>query len=339
MSRMENILVTGGAGFIGLHLVKKLLSSYKRGYKVVVIDDMSSSKEKSISSSKHKINSTQNRCYTFYKRDIRKRKTVSEIISKERIDTCFHLAARVNVPYSLENRDEIIDVNVKGTLEILEACARGGVDNLIFASSAAVYGDPARLPLTEDHPLQPLSTYGASKVAGEALVSSYRHTKRIRNATSLRIFNVYGPGQNQAYAGVITNFAKRIKRNYAPVVYGDGMQTRDFIHVDDVVECFILAAQNLENRKIPEKNIPLSSSYFLPSGVFNVGTGIPTNISTLAKKMTTIFGSKMEPLYDGRRNQKEIRYSYADTTKSRYFLKFRAHEKLDSGLREILKRV
>jgi UDP-glucose 4-epimerase len=338
MSRMENILVTGGAGFIGLHLVKRLLSSNKNRYKLVVIDDLSGSNEKSLSSDRHIIK-TRDRPYAFYNEDIRNRSAVSEIISKERIDTCFHLAARVNVPYSFENSGDIIDVNVKGTLETLEACSRNSVENLIFASSAAVYGNPERLPLTEDHPLQPLSTYGASKVAGEALVSSYKHTDRIRNATSLRIFNVYGPGQNQAYAGVITNFAKRIKHNHAPVVYGDGMQTRDFIHVADVVECLILAAQNLEKRKIPDKDIPLSSSSFLPSGVFNVGTGVPTNISTLAKKMITIFGSKMQPIYDGKRNQKEIRYSYANTTKSRYFLKFRAHEKLDSGLRQITKQV
>ena len=338
MNRMENILVTGGEGFIGLHLVKRLLSSNKNRYKVVVIDDLSGSKEKSLSSGKHKIK-TRERPYTFYREDIRKRSAVSEIISKERIDTCFHLAARVNVPYSFENSGDIIDVNVKGTLEILEACSRNSVENLVFASSAAVYGDPERLPLTEDHPLQPLSTYGASKVAGEALVSSFRHTKRIRNALILRIFNVYGLGQNPAYAGVITNFAKRIKQNLAPIVYGDGTQTRDFIYVNDVVECIIQAAQNQVKRKTPKRDIPLSSSAYLPSAVFNVGTGVPTNISTLAKMMITIFGSKMDPRYDGKRNQKEIRYSYADTTKSRYFLKFRAHEKLDSGLREIHKQV
>ena len=140
---MENILVTGGAGFIGLHLVKKLLSSYKNSYKVVVIDDLSNSKEKFILRGKHEIKSIQNRPYSFYREDIRKRKAISDIILKERIDTCIHLAARVNVPYSFENPYNILDVNVKGTFEVLEACARNGVENLIFASSAAVYGDPA----------------------------------------------------------------------------------------------------------------------------------------------------------------------------------------------------
>jgi nucleoside-diphosphate-sugar epimerase len=122
-------------------------------------------------------------------------------------------------------------------------------------------------------------------------------------------------------------------------VYGDGIQTRDFIYVEDVVDCIIQAAQNRVKRKTPKGDIPLSSSSYLPSGVFNVGTGVPTNISTLANMMITIFGSKMDPIYDGSRNQKEIRYSYADTTKSSYFLKFRARENLDSGLRQILKQV
>jgi len=333
---MNNVLVTGGAGFIGLHLVKKLLSSPKN-YRVAVIDDLSNSKGTFFSKINHQIKSTCNKPFSFYKEDIRNRAAVSDIISQEKIDTCIHLAARVSVPYSLENPADVIDVNVKGTLEVLEACAQNVVKNFIFASSAAIYGNPIKLPLSEEYPAQPLSPYGASKAAGEALVSSYRHSKGIRNAVSLRIFNVYGQGQNPAYAGVITSFARRLECSQAPLIYGDGNQTRDFVHVNDVVDCIILAAETQIKHKIPKKSKMLSRPYFpFPLGVFNVGTGVPTSISVLAKKMIAIFGSKQESSYDGGRDKEEIKYSYADTTKAKYLLKFKAIENLDSGLKQIL---
>jgi UDP-glucose 4-epimerase len=334
-SSMNNVLVTGGAGFIGLHLVRKLLSS-PQNYGVAVIDDLSNNRGTFLSKIKHQIKSSCNKPFSFYKEDIRNRAAVSDIISRERIDTCIHLAARVNVPYSLENPADVIDVNVRGTLEVLEACAQNVVKNFIFASSAAVYGNPIKLPLAEECPVQPLSPYGASKAAGEALLSSYRHFAGIRNAISLRIFNVYGPGQNPAYAGVITSFAQRLECSQKPLIYGDGNQTRDFIHVSDVVDCIILAAQN-QIYKIPKRSKMQSRPYLpFPLGVFNVGTGVPTSITALAKRMIAIFGSDQEPIYYVGRDKEEIKYSYADTSKAKYFLKFQAIENLDSGLKRII---
>ena len=194
-----------------------------------------------------------------------------------------------------------------------------------FWISAAVYGEPKKLPLSEDdHLLEPLSPYGASKVAGEALVSSYRRSKKIKNAITLRFFNVYGEGQNIEYAGVITRFAERLSRGLRPIIYGDGKQTRDFVSVNDVVNSIFLAVTEADK-------IKTSSSY-----VFNIGTGIPIGIDDLAQKMISIFGVDLEPIYYGAK-EGDIKYTYADTRKSKSILKFIAIEELESGLKQIIK--
>jgi UDP-glucose 4-epimerase len=334
---MRNILVTGGAGFIGFHLVRKLLLS-PNDYRVSVIDDLSNFNGASLSKHVFALQTKldPNRGCTFHKEDVRNGAAVSDIILQERIDTCIHLAARVSVPYSLENPVEVIDVNVNGTLEVLEACAKNAVKNFVFASSAAVYGNPIRLPLTEEHPSQPISPYGASKVAGEALVSSYRHSRGIQNAISLRIFNVYGSGQNPAYAGVISGFSQRLSQSQDLLIYGDGNQTRDFIHISDVVNCIILAGHGQIMHKIKETQKMHSHPYSpFPLGVFNVGTGIPTSINALAKKMIEISGSRRRALHDARRGE-DIKYSYADIAKARHFMRFKAIKNLDSGLKQMI---
>ena len=321
MAFTHKVLVTGGAGFIGHHLVKRLLS--QRNYKVIVIDNLSNGKKNFLEDSNSRSSSNN---FSFYKEDIRSKKNILDIFNHERIiDTCIHLAAKINVNDSITNPDDTIDVNVKGTLNVLEACSSNGVKNFIFASSAAVYGEPKKLPLSEDdHLLEPLSPYGASKIAGEALVSSYRRSKKIKNAISLRFFNVYGEGQNIEYAGVITRFAERLSRRLRPIIYGDGKQTRDFVSVNDVVNAIFLAARETDN-------IKTSSSY-----VFNIGTGIPIDVNDLAQRMIRIFGIDLEPIYY-RAKEGDIKYSYADTKKSKSILKFIAIEELESCLKQIVK--
>jgi UDP-glucose 4-epimerase len=225
-----------------------------------------------------------------------------------------------------------MDINVIGTLKLLESCSSNGVKNFVFASSAAVYGKVTRLPIRENFPLQPMSPYGASKVAGEALVASFKNMDQIHNAVSLRFFNVYGYNQNPNYAGVITIFARRLYRGLPPIINGDGKQTRDFISVNDVSNCIVMAVKAFEQ---PKGQSPHSSSYF-PNHVLNVGTGIPTSINELAKKMIEISGLNLKPVYSNEIGQGEIRDSYADTTLAESYLHFKAEHKLESGLKEII---
>ena len=160
-------------------------------------------------------------------------------------DTCIHLAAKISVPDSIKNPDETMEINVNGTLNVLEACHTNQVNNFIFASSAAVYGDVTELPISEDHTLHPLSPYGTSKMLAEKHVSTYGRLKKIQNTISLRIFNAYGPGQTSE-SDVITKFAKRLSNGLPPIIYGDGNFTRDFISVDDITEAILLSLRAME---------------------------------------------------------------------------------------------
>ena len=320
---MERILITGGAGFIGHHLVSKLLP--QRQYRIIVVDNLSTGRKENLFSDQSK--SVNNGVpLSFYEEDILNTDRIFNIFKHEGADTCIHLAAKTSVLDSTANPYHTVCVNIIGTLNILEACYKHGVKNFIFASSAAVYGEPQKLPIYEEDPLRPLSMYGASKVAGEALVSSYRSVGKIENAVSLRIFNVYGEGQSPDYAGVITAFIERLSKGLSPIIYGDGTQTRDFIFVQDVVDAIILAAkQSNKEKRFP----PL-----LPS-IFNIGTGIQVSVSDLAIKMIKLFGLDLSPLYRDRVSNEDIRRSCADITRLKKKLKFNITHDLDHGLNQI----
>lgn len=298
---LQNVLVTGGAGFIGRHLVKSLA---EKGSDVIVLDIAASGKIVGANA--------------VYRKDIRDRDAVWDVIRKERIDTCIHLAAKVSVVDSVSNPAETLDVNINGTRCVLEACSQNHVQNFVFASSAAVYGEPLRLPLREDHVLRPLSPYGKSKVEGERLVAKYNADGKIKNAVTLRFFNVYGENQNPVYAGVISKFAERLSKGLPPLIYGDGRQTRDFIFVHDVVRAIELAA---------ESNL---------SGVFNIATGKATSINELSKKMSTLFGFESKQTYR-RRLSGDILHSYADIATTKDTLHFSAERDLDRGLKEMFR--
>jgi UDP-glucose 4-epimerase len=326
------MLITGGAGFIGKHLVKKLLSRLKDNdfESLTIVDNLSSQNNEMPKNVKTMVPS--HKVLHFYKEDIRNRKAVSDIIKDREINTCVHLAAITDIGFSIKNPSETMDTNVMGTLKLLESCSLNGVKNFIFASSAAAYGKNVLLPIREEVQLQPISPYGASKVAGEALVMVFKNMARIQNAISLRFFNVYGNNQNPSYANVITRFARRLRRGLPPVINGDGNQTRDFISVSDVADCIIMAVKALEQQKGRSFRI----SNLPPPPVINVGTGIPTTISELAKKMIEISGFNLKPTYSGKARQGEIRDSYADTMLAESYLHFRAKQKLESGLKEFI---
>jgi UDP-glucose 4-epimerase len=257
---------------------------------------------------------------TFYKEDIRNKETIADIVKREQIDTCIHLAAKISVTDSIANPFETVDVNVNGTLSLLDACARNDVKSFIFASSAAVYGSASVLPIPEDHVLEPLSPYGASKVSGEALITSYKGSGKIKNALSLRFFNIYGEGQSPQYAGVITKFAERLARGLPPIIFGTGEQTRDFVSVNDVVNAIVQAA-------------PADNGI---SGIFNIGTGKPISINELARKMIEAFKlPDLEPLYDDAL-EGDIMHSYADITRSKEILGFSPPDTIESSLKETL---
>lgn len=322
---MERILITGGAGFIGHHLVNKLLS--QRQYRIIVVDNLSTGRKRNLFSGKSKRVAISTP-FSFYEEDILNKDMIFNIFSHENVDTCIHLAAKTSVSDSIKNPYCTLYVNVVGTLNILEACYKYGVKNFIFASSAAVYGEPQKLPVSEEDPLRPLSTYGASKIAGEALVSSYGNAGKIESAVSLRIFNVYGEGQSPDYAGVVTAFIERLSKGLPPIIYGDGTQTRDFISVHDVVNAIILAAKRSDRKKT---SAPLLSS------VFNIGTGIEVSVSDLAIKTIKLSGLELSPLYRDRISNEDIGRSCADISRSMEKLNFSITNDLDHGLNQILR--
>lgn len=334
---MQKILVTGGAGFIGHHLVNGLSSV---NCKIVIIDNLSNanhdflnliksairSKTNTSTSSRYIILYSGNNPVSFYAEDIRNKEALVDIFRKEAIDTCIHLAAKISVPESITNPGDTIDVNIKGTFNVLEACSIAGVKNFIFASSSAVYGDPKVLPISEEQPLDPLSPYGASKISGEALVSSFRNTGKIQNAMSIRIFNVFGEGQSAQYAGVITKFAERLSAGLAPVIYGDGNNTRDFIFIKDVVRAIVLSATttNITNQE--------------KSGIhtLNLGTGTALRIRDLANMMIKSFNLNLDPVFAETRYG-DITNSLADTKKLSNALGFVPSHKIEPSLKQMLR--
>jgi UDP-glucose 4-epimerase len=264
---------------------------------------------------------------SFYAADIRDRDAILKIFRDEEADACIHLAAKISVADSIKKPEETMDINVKGTLNVLEACHNSGVNNFVFASSAAVYGDVKELPISENQTLRPLSPYGSSKMLAEQFVSSYQKQNKIKNAISLRIFNVYGEGQ-ASEADVITKFAKKLTSGQRPVIHGNGMQTRDFISVDDVVDAILLSMRSMNN---------VENKVLTSSPVFNVGTGIPTSISQLAQKMIALFGHDLQPIYeDGEEGDSGILHSYADMTKANDTLHFAPKKTIDAGLKEMI---
>jgi UDP-glucose 4-epimerase len=275
-------MITGGNGFIGRHLVRKLLS-YKR-HTVVLISNTTNINDKYLADRKL----LHDMPLTFYTADIRDREDISDIFLNERPDVCIHLAAKTSVGYSIEDPDETMDINVKGTLNVLEACHDSKVNNFVFASSAAVYGNVRELPISENHKLRPLSPYGTSKMLAERHVSSDNKSKKVQNAVSLRIFSAYGNGQFSD-ADVITRFAARLSKGLSPVIYGDGLQTRDFVSVDDVVEAILLSIKAMEKAENNNSSLPL---------VFNIGTGTPISLIQLAQKMIYLFGLELQPIYE-----------------------------------------
>ncbi|MGB9854638.1 MAG: SDR family NAD(P)-dependent oxidoreductase, partial [Candidatus Bathyarchaeales archaeon] len=255
------VLVTGGAGFIGSHVVDRLL---REGFDVVVLDSLRSG---SLSNIGYHMGDDN---FEFIRGDIRDAGLVGDLVRD--VDYVVHLAALVSVPESVRDPDLAYDINVKGTLNLLKASVDCGVKRFVYASSCAVYGNAERLPIKEDCLTRPELPYGFSKLTAENYVRKYFEDFGLETVC-LRYFNVYGLRQAYSdYSGVITQFLNCIERGFPLVVFGDGEQTRDFVYVDDVVEANLLA---LKCGKAAGE-------------VFNIGTGVAVSINQLVNTLLEI---------------------------------------------------
>jgi UDP-glucose 4-epimerase len=289
-------LVTGGAGFIGSHVADALLA---RGDEVTVLDDLSDGKREHVPDGARLVEG-----------DIR---DPAEAFAVSRPEVVFHLAAQKDVRVSVARPDFDADVNVVGTVQILEAAREHGAQIVFSSTGGAIYGE-CEEPAPEDKPREPLAPYGASKLAGEEYLAMYNRLYGARHV-SLRYGNVYGPRQDpHGEAGVVAIFFNRLRDGEPPTVFGDGSQTRDYIYVGDVVRA-TLAAEHVDG------------------GVFNVGTGRETSVVELLDLCTSVAGGALEPEFAPPRPG-ELQRSVLDTTLAVDQLGWRAERSLEDGLRE-----
>jgi len=305
----SRILVTGGAGFIGSHLVDKLLDE---GFQVTVLDDLSTGTLENLSGHMH------DEDFHFVKGDVCNSEIVRQVVKD--VDAVFHEAAIASVTPSLEDPVFIDHVNVDGTLNLLSASLNSHVKRFVYASSCAVYGDSGMLPYNEQLTPSPLSPYAASKVSAESYCKAFYKAYGLETV-SLRLFNVYGLRQSYGpYAGVITIFVNRLLNGEPPTIYGDGEQTRDFVYVSDVVKANVLALKS--------KNTV--------GEVLNIGSGKATSINKLVQTLVKIVGKEgVKPIHLAPRRG-DIRHSCADIHKARSILGYEPKVSLREGLAEIV---
>jgi UDP-glucose 4-epimerase len=296
-------LVTGGAGFIGSHLVDALL---RAGHDVVVVDDLSRGKRDQVDSAAR-----------FVEAGVADT-SLKDLLTGTQTEIVFHLAAQIDVRASV--RDPLTDarVNVLGTVNLLDACASADVRRIVFASTGgAIYGDTDVIPTPEDHPCRPQSPYGAAKLCAEAYGATF-HRIRGLDFVALRYANVYGPRQDpHGEAGVVAIFAARLLHGEQPVINGDGLQTRDYVYVDDVIAANLAAAESGNG------------------GVFNIGTGTETDVNELFDRLRRIAGSDAEPRH-APAQPGEQRRSCVDVSMARRRLGWEPAVSLDGGLERTL---
>lgn len=299
-------LITGGAGFIGSHLAETLV---RERHEVVVLDNFSGG---------DLANCRELLCYDNFRLvrgDVRDHELVRRLTTA--VDMVYHLAAQIHVDRSIVEPRETFDVNLNGTFNILEAARANDVKKVVHASSSEVYGGYEEIPISEKHPLNPYSPYGASKAAADRLCFSYFKTYGLK-VVIIRSFNTYGPRQRSyGYGGVIPIFVRRVTSGFPPIIYGDGQQTRDYIYIKDAIAAYKIIA---------EKD--------LPGKTVNVGTGREISINELATKVIDLCGmsGRLKPIHVAPRPG-EVRRLCADISFARQ-LSFEPEYDIDTGLRE-----
>ncbi len=299
-------LVTGGAGFIGSHIVERLL---RDGHSARAFDNLTSGKRENLAG----IAGAE-----LVVGDIRDADALARAM--EGCDLVFHQAAIVSVPYSIEHPHESLDVNLRGTLNVLEAARHTKAKRVVMASSAAIYGEDPSQPKRESMTPSPISPYGLEKLASEHYLTMWTHLFGVETV-ALRYFNVFGPRQDpsSAYSGVISVFVDRILRGAPLSIFGDGEQFRDFVYVANVVDANMLAATraNVSGR------------------AYNVGCGEKTTLNALAQMLGRIAGREVKPRHEAARIG-DIRESIADITRARAELGYAPAIGVEEGLRELV---
>jgi UDP-glucose 4-epimerase len=297
------VLITGGAGFIGSNLASYLK---QEGYDVIVFDSF----ERSIRNAKNVLKGI-----AIEKLDLRG--DLRKIIRHARKSVIVHAAAYINAKESIKKPLEYLENNVASTVNLLKATSKIA-EKIIYLSSAAVYGEPKHLPINEEHDLNPINPYGASKLSAEYWVKAYSNLYAV-NYVILRLFNVYGEGQKGEYAGVISKFIEKARKRKPLIIYGDGLQTRDFVYVGDVAKAVKLAIKTKNSNEI-----------------YNIGFGKATTINQLAKIVMDAFGFYKKPVYMPERKG-DVKHSQANILKAMKLLDYKPEVPLKEGIKKIIK--
>lgn len=305
------IAITGGAGFIGSHLCECLM---KQRHRVVCLDNFTTGSNKSIA---HLL---ENQNFKLFQCDVRDKNKIAEIFQQEDIDLVYHCAAVVGVKRTLANPKEVLEVNINGTINVLEAALNSGCQKVVNISSSEVYGNPMEVPQKEDSPKNVDLPYAISKLVAEKYAQIYYQRHGLKTA-SLRLFNVYGPRQDDTpYGFVVGIFIKRVLQGEPPVLYGDGFQTRDFTYIDDCITPMVIAGE----------------SDAANGEVFNIAAGKPITILDLAELIIELSGRGLGPSFEPER-EFDIRHRFADISKMRRILGYKPKYDLKQGLRLTIK--
>ena len=302
----KTILVTGGAGFIGSHLVDRFVVL---GHKVHVVDDLSAGKHERL-----------NKGATFHHLSINA-PALADVFQREHPNVVVHLAAQASVVASTRQPDHDADINVIGTIRLLEYAKASGVERFIYSSTGgALYGDPKKLPCEETDPIAPLSPYGMSKYCSELYIDLFRRLHKL-NAVVLRYGNVYGPRQDpHGEAGVVAIFGRLMLSGKQPTIFGDGKQERDFVYVGDIVDANVRALDAGDGR------------------VYNIGSGQPTSVNRIFQALKGIIQFKGEAAYAPARSGEVFRI-YLTPSRAQKELGWKAKTSLDDGLRRTVEHI